>query len=192
MESFRIDPRCWQIARLFGRNPLLRRADRIEVVVILIALVVSLCALPVAGIAGSVVYGLRHSQYEREANQRHAVVATVTATGIDRVDPSVVEASWPVASGDRHGPIELTTGAKPGQHVRIWIDETGNPADPPTPTWQALSGAAGTVLAIALVVGAGAASLVAGSRLRLDRARDAQWDYEIRCFQDDGGRANQR
>ncbi len=192
METVMLDPRCWRIARVFGRNPLLRRADRIEAVVVLIALVVSLVALPVAGVAGTVVYGARHSQYVREASQRHAVVATVTATGIDSVDHSVVQASWPVAGGDRNGLIGLITATKVGQHVRIWIDDGGNPVDPPTPAWRALTGALGTSLTIVLALGLATASFVTGIRSRLDRARDAQWEHEIRSFQDDGGRANQR
>ena len=50
----RIDPRCWRIGRIFGRNPLLRRADRIEALVMLVALVASLIAIPVAGVVGAV------------------------------------------------------------------------------------------------------------------------------------------
>lgn len=30
MDTFTLDPRCWRIGRIFGRNPLIRRADRIE------------------------------------------------------------------------------------------------------------------------------------------------------------------
>lgn len=55
METFMLDPRCWRVARVFGRNPLLRRADRTEAVVVLIALAVSLVAIPIAGVAGGVV-----------------------------------------------------------------------------------------------------------------------------------------
>ncbi len=59
METFTLDPRCWRIARIFGRNPLLPRADRIETLVVLVALVVSLLAIPIAGVVGGVTYGAR-------------------------------------------------------------------------------------------------------------------------------------
>jgi hypothetical protein len=49
----------------------------------------------------------------------------------------------------------------------------------------------GTALAILLSVGVTMTSFVTGVRSRLDRACDAQWDREIRCLQDDGGRTNQ-
>lgn len=192
METFTLDPRCWRIGRAFGRNPLLRRTDRIEAAVVLVALVLSLLALPVAGVVGSVVYEARHSQYVQEASQRHAVVATVTATGVGGVDHSVVQANWPIIDGDRSGLIAATTDAKSGQQVRIWIDKSGNPVDPPTPGWRALTGALGTALTVAVATGVAAAALVTGIRARLDRARDAWWEQEIRYLQENGGRTNQR
>ncbi|OBH50944.1 hypothetical protein A5682_22045 [Mycobacterium mantenii] len=192
MEQFMLDPRCWRVARIFGRNPLLRRVDRIEAMVAMLAIVVSLVAIPIAGVAGTAVYGSRHSQYVQEANQRHAVVATITATGKDRVNAAAVQASWPVVGGDRSGPILVASGAKVGQHIRIWIDENGNPADPPTPVWQAFTVALATGLAIVLATALASAALATGIRARLDRARDVRWEREIRHFQENGGRTNQR
>jgi|GEM_PF-4775931 len=84
METFTLDPRCWWIGRIFGRNPLLRRADRIEALVTLIALVVALVGAPIAGVVGMVVYGARDNRYAQEARERHVVMATVT--GIDSSD----------------------------------------------------------------------------------------------------------
>jgi len=112
METFTLDPRCWRIGRIFGRNPLLRRADRVEALVMLVALVVSLVAIPVAGGAGAVVYVARDSRYAQEARERHAVIATITDTGMDGSGTTVVQARWPVATGQRTGPLELTTAAK--------------------------------------------------------------------------------
>jgi hypothetical protein len=192
MESFILDPRCWRIARIFGRNPLLRRADRLEAMLAVLAVIVSLVAIPMAGIAGTVVYGALHSKHTQEASKRHAVVATVAATGIDTMDHLVVQASWPVTGGDRSGPIGLTHDATVGQHVRIWVDDNGNSADPPTPVWRALTVALGTVLTLVLVTGLATASSVNAMRSRLDRIRDDEWDREIRCFQEDGGRTNRR
>ena len=49
METFTLDPRCWRVARIFARNPLVRRADRIEAAVMLVAIVASLVAIPLTG-----------------------------------------------------------------------------------------------------------------------------------------------
>lgn len=57
METFTLDPRCWRITRVFGRNPLLRRTDRVEALIMVVALAVSLIAVPVAGVVGAVTYG---------------------------------------------------------------------------------------------------------------------------------------
>src|SRR5271167_1416735 len=115
MDTFTLDPRCWRIGRIFGRNPLLRRADRIEALVMLVALVVALVAVPVAGVVGTAVYGARDSQYAQEAHERHAVMATVT--GIDSADTTVVQARWSVAVGERTGKVPVTTTAKVGDRV---------------------------------------------------------------------------
>jgi hypothetical protein len=188
METFTLDPRCWRIGRIFGRNPLLRRADRVEALVTLVALIVSLVVIPVAGAVAMLVYDVRDSRYAQEAHERHTVVATVLET--DGADSTVVQARWPVAAGERTGPLQLTTEAKVGERTAIWVDKDGNPVAPPTPIWHALGDAYGTALAILLFVGVAMTSLVAGIRSRLERARDAQWDREIRCLQEDGGRTN--
>jgi hypothetical protein len=192
METHMLDPRCWRIGRIFGRNPLIRRADRVEALVMLVALVVSLVAIPIAGVTGAVVYGTRNSQYTQQAHERHAVMATVTDAGIDGSATTVVQARWPVAAGERTGALELTTAAKVGERTEIWVDEHGNPVAPPTPTWHAVRDAGGTVLAISLSVGFWVTFLVTSIRSRLDRARDTQWERELRCLQEDGGRTNQR
>ena len=191
MDTFTLDPRCWRIGRIFGRNPLIRRADRIEALVTLVALIVSLVAIPVAGVAAMLVYDVRDSRYAQEAHERHTVVATVLETETDGAGSTVVQARWPVAAGERTGPLQLTREAKVGEHIEIWVDKDGDPVAPPTPTWHAVGDAYGTALAILLFVGVTMTSFVTGVRSRLDRARDAQWDREIRCLQEDGGRTNQ-
>jgi hypothetical protein len=192
METFTLDPRCWRVGRIFGRNPLLRRADRIEALVTLVAIVVSLVAIPLAGVVGAVVYGARDSRYAQEAHERHAVMATVADTGIAGSGTTVVQARWPVAAGERTGSLELTSAAKVGERIEIWVDKDGNPVAPPTPTWHAVGDAVATAEAILLLVVVGMTSLVTGVRSRLDRARDAQWERELRCLEEDGGRTSQR
>jgi hypothetical protein len=192
MDTFTLDPRCWRIGRIFGRNPLLRRADRIEALVMLVAFVVSLVAIPVAGVAAIVVYDVRDSRYAQEAHERHTVVATVLETQSEGAGSTVVQARWPIAAGERTGPLQLTTDAKVGDRIGIWVDNDGNPVAAPTPTWHAVGDVYGTALAILLFVGVTTTSLVSGLRSRLDRARDAQWERELRCLEEDGGRTNQR
>ena len=117
MDTFTLDPRCWRIGRIFGRNPLIRRADRIEALVTLVALIVSLVVIPVAGVAAMLVYDVRDSRYAQEAHERHTVVATVLETENDGAGSTVVQARWPVTAGERTRPLQLTREAKVGENL---------------------------------------------------------------------------
>ena len=191
METFVLDPRCWRIGRIFDRNPLIRRTDRLEALLMLVVLVVSLVAIPVAGVLAATVYSGREIQYNQQAHERRAVTATVTNAGNDGSATTAVHAKWPVAAGERTGSLYLATAAKAGQRIEIWVDKDGNPVAPPNSRWHALSGAVATVLATFLIVGFWLTFLVTEVCSRLDGARDAQWERELRCMQEDGGRTNQ-
>jgi hypothetical protein len=192
METFTLDPRRWRIARILGRNPLLRRADRIEALVMLVAIVAALVAIPVTGVVGAVAYGARHRVYAQEARDRHLVTATVADARPGDGGTTDVQARWPVAGGERTGTLQRNVAVKAGASIELWVDRDGKPALPPTPTWHAAGDAVGTAGVIVLIAGVGMASIAAAVRSRLDRARDAQWEGEITCLVDDGGRTNRQ
>ncbi|ORB74388.1 Rv1733c family protein [Mycobacterium scrofulaceum] len=179
METFIWDPRCWRVARVFGRNPLLRRADRIEALVVLVAVAVSLLAVPVAGIVGAVTYGARERAYTQEAHQRHRLMATVVDARPEDLGVTVVQAKWPGPRGERGGTLETAEHAKVGGTVEIWVDAAGNPVVPPTPTWLAAGEAVGVAVVAALGVAMAMAAVVALVRSQLDRNRDALWERDI-------------
>ena len=56
MQTFTFDPRRWWVAPAVCRNPLVRRIDRVEPLAIMLAIVVSLLVIPVAGAVGTAVY----------------------------------------------------------------------------------------------------------------------------------------
>ncbi|MGV7273615.1 Rv1733c family protein [Mycobacterium kansasii] len=191
METFTIDPRCWRLARLVGRNPLLRRTDRLEALLLLVVLVASLLLIPAAAIVGAEVLDARDHQYAAQAQVRHPVTATVTgATHDPNSEGIVVHVRWAPAAGERTGSFRHSAPLNVGQRVEIWVDRDGNLVRPPTPRWHAGVDAVVTSVLIVLTCGA-AMSLVVGSvRSRLDRARDAAWERDLSCLQDDGGRRN--
>lgn len=188
METFTLDPRDWLIARIFGRNALLRRSDRIQALVTLIAFVVSLLAIPFAGVAAGVTYGVRDRVYVQQAQQRHTVTATITQTTADDTGITVAQVKWPVSQGERSGQLELADAAEVGDRTTVWVDVRGDLVTPPTPTWQAAGDAFAAALATLLVIAVGVVALVISVRSRLNRARDAQWDRELSCLQGDGGK----
>lgn len=75
MLTFTLDPRRWPLICAFCRNPLVRVTDRLEALVIVLAIVVSLPAAPSAGAVGTAVYDTRRQQYEAEVLTEHAADA---------------------------------------------------------------------------------------------------------------------
>lgn len=191
METFTLDPRCWRIGVIFGRNPLIRRTDRIEALVKLVALVVALVTIPVAAVAGAMTYGAHDHLYAQEARERHTVMATVTDFGSDSRGATVLQGKWPVAAGERTGRLEVAHAAKVGDRTQMWVDKDGNPAASPTPKWQALADALAATVSALLLVAVGMTSLVVAMSSRIDQVRDAQWEREMTCLKEDGGRTNQ-
>lgn len=195
MLAFTLNPGRWWIARPLGRNPLLRAADRLEALLILVVIVGWLLVVPITGAVGTAIYDGRHRLYAEEALTRHRVVATViegTAAGRYRA-PASVQAVWPAAGGERTGSFLFDTAAKPGDHLSIWVDADGNCVPPPTPTALAVMDALYGALSILLLAMMVSALVLVLMRSSVDRMRDTQWERELRAIKDCGGprRGNQ-
>ena len=79
MDTFTLRlPRWPVLLRLLGRDPLVRTTDRIEALVLVLAVVVSLLAIPITAAVGTAVYDSRRQAYAEQADTRHTVTATVT------------------------------------------------------------------------------------------------------------------
>lgn len=101
---------------------------------------------------------------------------------------------WWRAAGEHLDVVQSPNPVKAGDliEIEIWVDIDGNLADPPTPRSHAAVDAVATTLALVLGVVITMRLLVVGERLRVDQLRDAAWDREIQCLQDDdGGRTSQ-
>lgn len=77
MITFRLRLPCRTILRVFSRNPLVRGTDRLEAVVMLLAVTVSLLTIPFAAAAGTAVHDSRSHVYAHQAQTRHPATATV-------------------------------------------------------------------------------------------------------------------
>ena len=190
MRAFTVNPRGWWLSRLVGRNPLLRRIDRIEALVAMVAVIISLAAVPVAAIVGVAVHAARDSVYAEQARSRHTVAATV----LDSWTPArpfhtggSVRAGWNVAGADIVDTFAWDRAAKAGDRIDIWVDSAGRRVDAPPPGWRASLDGAGAGAAVWFGVLAVTTAVVAAVHARLDRVREAQWEREIRHLADDGG-----
>jgi hypothetical protein len=172
-----------------GRNPLARRSDRVEGVLLLVVVLGMLIALPLAVFAGGAAY----RQQVAISAQQHATRHLVTATLIDSApvptpvtDDSLissgspgVRARWTAPDGtERTGPVPADPGTTAGTTVPLWLTASGEPAPAPLNSSDVVTTG---VLAGIFCWLAAAIVLVTGywvGRLILDRRRGSQWDHE--------------
>lgn len=173
METFTVPlPR-----RLFGRNPLIRTTDRVEALIVVLAVAVSLIAVPFSAAVGTAVHDSRSRLYAEQARTRHPVTATVTGDSHPRrslESPTVtVTARWFTAGTERTGDVTAPLKAKIGDAIEIWVDDEGLPVARPLNTArdEAVAFAVATWWAVSLLT----VALVVRARITLDRLRYDRW-----------------
>ena len=194
MQTFTIGlGRGWWV-RLLGRNPLVRSSDRIEVMVLSLAVLLTVVAVPVAGAIGTFVYDAQTRVYAEEAQTRHQVTATAIEDGTVVMQPK----TSPLPPAPRGVPPVVITSeivkwlgqAKTGDQQAIWVNADGANVGPPSPSSDADRDAVGLAINVWLGVAAASAGLVYVVRRGLDHRRYAQWDCEINGSRENDGRTN--
>lgn len=173
--------------RLLGldRNPLRRRTDHAESILLLAAAVVALLLVPVACAIGTSVHATAVQQAAEERGTLHVVTATVVG---DRsgapggvLPRPMSPATWVDDEGRAHTGL-LPAGADVGAdgRARMWIDDEGRAhAGPASPTETVLVAVAAAFLA--LVLGwTLVAAIVGVVRTGMVRRRLADWEREWR------------
>jgi hypothetical protein len=181
--------------RALGFNPLIRTTDRLEALVVFGVLVAASIAIPVAAQAGSQMYATGMRTATEQAHTRHSVDAVAiegtTTLPADFNSTPTVRAQWRDGTNVRTEQVITPATVKTGEHVTIWLNDTGRVVAAPLTSGDAkLSalGAAGTVW-VALVVGC--ALLAYLVKRGLDRVRDRAWEQELRLLaHNDDGWAN--
>jgi hypothetical protein len=166
------------------RNPFRRAVDQLDVAIRVMAVVLAALAVVAALGVGSAV-----RRYDTAVSTRAASGEWVTAVVLDRVPPVLVytgarptvgaPATWHAPDGTaRTGLVQVEAPELPGARVRVWVDRSGRPSDPPMTADELAQGqlqATVTFLVLALVVIAGLWYLV---HRRLMAARYALWAKE--------------
>lgn len=174
--------RTW-LVRALGSSPLVRPSDRLEAVLIVAAVLLSLIALPFAATAGMTVYRNEADAVRLESLSRQRVVATLTEDSSPRIGyPSLGTApvKWSLNGGPHTAFVSVDHPLDAGSQVQVWVDEAGNAAIPPRGLTDArLAGvvAAAELWSIVTVVLAAVVLLV---RRVLTRRRHDDWDREHR------------
>jgi len=196
MQTFSIGPgnRWW--IQVITCNPLVRRSDRIELVVITCAALLTILAVPIAGAIGTSVHDERTRLYAAEAQARHQVLATATQNG--EVVPQlrsvafIAAARWTDSGISHSGTVAWPDRAKLGDQQRIWVNSQGEYIGQPSSPDRADLEAVTAALVVWLGVAEFSAGLVYLMRLRLDRWRLAEWDRELNVPHNDNDRRNNR
>ena len=180
-------------ARWLGldHNPLRRRADRLEVTLRLVILILILAGVPLASTGVGLATDhtvIRQSQAERAADHQVRAALTQAAPAHGSPDPYTgvqtawAPARWVAANGTIHfGQALARAGSAKGSTVAIWITAAGTATDPPTTRGNIVSDvfiastSTGLLLIVALV-----ALQVLGQHA-LDRRRMRAWDAEWRA-----------
>jgi hypothetical protein len=179
---------------VLGRNPLVRSSDRIEVLVLSLAVLLAIAAMPVVATIGMSVHDARTLFYAEQAQSRHQVTATAVEDAVIEVEPNTIwitaRASWNAGGRDHVGIVKWPSVVKRGDQQPIWVDSAGESVPQPPPPSRADSDAIGVALSMWFGVVAASAGLVYLVRRRLDHWRYRQWDRAINASRDNGGRAN--
>jgi hypothetical protein len=184
MDTFTVRlPRWPVLLRLRGRDPLVRTTDRIEALVMVLAVVVSLLAVPIAAAVGNEVHDTRRQSYAEQADARDIVPATVTdvtaSQQILRTGITTVSARWTAAGAEHIGAVKAPSTATIGDTVEIWVDHNGERATAPTPTTRAAVEAVTGALVIWICVTSIAASVFTVTRAVCERIRSSGWQQDL-------------
>ncbi len=195
MDTFTLDwGRSW-LVRMFGRNPLVRRSDRVETLAVVVAVIAVVTAIPVAAAFGTSMQESRSATYAREASTHHQTTATALADATVHAEPSsdtyTVKARWSAAAagGTHVGTISVRDWVDAGDRFDIWTDADGTRAAPPPPASKATTEAVCLAVLMWMVAVGVVVATVDYLRRRLDRARYAEWDRDLDSLAgNDGGR----
>lgn len=181
LETFTVPFPRRLFSRLFGCNPLLRASDRVEALLLVLAVAVSLFTVPIAAAIGTAVHDSRSRLYAEQVQTRRPVTATVVGDSRSprKFDSRTVQmpARWDFAGAERTGDIAAPPAAKVGDDVEIWVDGQGSPVTRPdlSPRDQAVTIAVAIWCAVSLT----ATASFAGAQHALDRARYAGWQRDF-------------
>ncbi len=184
MDTFTVRLPRWPILlRLLGRDPLVRTIDRIEAVVMVLALAVSLLAIPIAAAVGTAVYDSRRQAYTEQSHTSHTAAATVTdvpaSQQLLRTGTITVPARWTAAGAEHTGKVKAPSTVETGDTIEIWVDPNGTQVPAPTSTTRAAAEAAMGALVLWIFVTAIAATLFTVTRAACDRIRFARWQHDL-------------
>jgi hypothetical protein len=193
MEYFTIGWPRSRVLNGFRRSPLIRISDRVESIMAILGVLMVIVALPVGAAVGTSVRDAQARVLAEHAATLSEVDALVTAKSKSRSDGpyDVVYATpvrWMTGGIDHTGVVESSSPLRVGDHLPVWLSESGQVTRGPAPVDEA----ARQGIAAAIVVWMSVASVVGcvywALRCHLDIVRYRWWEKELGPVIDDGSR----
>jgi hypothetical protein len=178
----------WLRRRLWGlwpdRNPLRRRCDRAEAVILAGLIAAFVIGGPLAALAaGAWAYDGAARAEHAQMSAWHQVPAVFPTAYVQQAwSSATARARWTAPGGTQHtGWVSAPAGSAAGTIVQVWVDAAGWPTGAPLRHQQMDRQAvqAATLAILALALSLGSAALCA--RHLADRRRLAAWDAEWRA-----------
>lgn len=182
---------AWQgwwtrLARLWSLQPcssnrLMRPSDRIESAVRIIATIVALIAVPVAGAFGTHAYTDTSAEIRTEDATRFLVQPVITE-GPSSIASHRYQARvrWDQDGRSGTAVIPVRETAQRGDRIDLWLDDHGAPAAQPRHPDVAVVTGIGVGVFVLIGVWLCGWCLMNGATLLLQRRRSARWDREWR------------
>ena len=191
MDTYTVRLPRWPILlRLLGRDPLVRTTDRVEALVSVLIVVVTLLAAPIAAAIGTEVYDSRRDVHAAQALPSHTVTATVTDVPAAEqdlgTDMITAQARWSAAGVEHSGAVEAQSTVEAGDSVEIWVDHDGLQVPAPIPTSRAAVEAVTVALVSWVGFATAAAALFTLTRAVCNRIRSTGWQHALDSLVDPG------
>jgi hypothetical protein len=183
----RVRHALWLRALWPDANLLRRRSDRIQAIVVAVAVITFLVGAPLLGLlaghwAGSAAFRVERDQ---QATWRQvpavllAKAGPAMGTGYGGISVASVRARWTAPDGQvRSGEVAAPPGTAAGRTVRVWVDRTGELTGPPLREDQVTGQAVLAAVTAPLTLGAILLCTATLIIQALDRRRMNAWDAD--------------
>ncbi|MGV0741505.1 Rv1733c family protein [Mycolicibacterium sp. XJ870] len=181
--------RRWWVLRALGKNPLVRPADRVEALTVVVAMAAIVLVIPFAIGVGVDVYGNSLRAAADQAQTRVPIKATVTEDPIpvaDETGGTIVDIKWTAAGTQHTGVIRPSHSVSKGDQVDVWVDAQGRRVPPPISPSTATAYGASTAAAVWLGTVVLCGIVIAAARRLLNRFRAQAWSAELHVLLDRG------
>ncbi|MCX4092419.1 hypothetical protein [Nocardia sp. alder85J] len=177
----------------WSHSPLMRPSDRVEGVIRIVAMVVMLAAVPVAGAAGTAEYASAQVSIAAENAAKTQIPATISDNPVteshgdmtghvfSQTDATV---SWTFHGQPGRAVVGVGRSARPGDAVSIWVDRDGRWTSAPLGSDAAASRGIGAGVTLLAAVWAAVVGLVALIHRRVLRLHDVEWTRQWRTLDD--------